>query len=86
MHLWSRIAQKVFIEAAGITVEFEEGETIWTESSHKYCLPQIATMAAATGFTSPALWIDTEWGLRRICGWHSELMRNCGAAEAFSSN
>jgi dimethylhistidine N-methyltransferase len=62
MHLRSRVAQKVFIEAAGITVEFDEGETIWTESSHKYCLPQIAQMAAESGFTTPAQWIDTEWG------------------------
>jgi L-histidine N-alpha-methyltransferase len=62
MHLRSRIAQRVFIEAAGITVEFYEGETIWTESSHKYGLAQIATMAAESGFTSPAPWIDTEWG------------------------
>lgn len=62
MHLRSRQAQRVFIEAAGITVEFDEGETIWTESSHKYRLPQIAGMAAESGFTCPAQWIDSEWG------------------------
>jgi len=62
MHLRSRVGQSILIEAADLTVEFEEGETIWTESSHKYCLPQIATMAAESGFTCPAQWIDTEWG------------------------
>ena len=62
MHLRSSVAQKVFIEAAGTTFEFEEGETIWTESSHKYCLPQLASIAAESGFTSPAQWIDSEWG------------------------
>lgn len=62
MHLRSRQAQRVFIEAAGIAVEFDEGETIWTESSHKYRLPQIAAMAADSGFTCPAQWIDSEWG------------------------
>ena len=36
MHLQSKRRQFVNIPAAEITVEFEEGETIWTESSHKY--------------------------------------------------
>src|SRR5580658_4339358 len=36
MHLRSRQAQSVSIEAAEIRVAFEAGETIWTESSHKY--------------------------------------------------
>jgi L-histidine N-alpha-methyltransferase len=62
MHLRSRVAQRVFVEGAGMTVEFEEGETIWTESSHKYCLPQIAQMAAESGFSCPEQWIDSEWG------------------------
>lgn len=62
MHLRSKRAQKVLIEAAGMTIAFAEGETIWTESSHKYRLPQIAAMAAESGFSCPAQWIDTEWG------------------------
>jgi L-histidine Nalpha-methyltransferase len=62
MHLRSREAQSVVIEGADITVAFRAGETIWTESSHKYRLPQISTMAAESGFTSPAQWIDEEWG------------------------
>ncbi len=62
MHLRSRIAQRVFVEGAGMTVEFEEGETIWTESSHKYGLPRIAQMAAESGFSCPEQWIDSEWG------------------------
>jgi uncharacterized SAM-dependent methyltransferase len=45
-----------------MTVEFDEGETIWTESSHKYRLPQIAQMAAESGFSCPEQWIDSEWG------------------------
>jgi dimethylhistidine N-methyltransferase len=62
MHLRSRQAQTVFIDAAEISVGFDEGETIWTESSHKYRLPQIARMAAESGFSCPAQWIDSEWG------------------------
>ena len=61
MHLRSRRSQKVAIDDAEIVVNFEAGETIWTESSHKYCLPQIAKMAAEAGFHSAAQWIDEEW-------------------------
>ena len=36
MHLRSKRRQTVSIPAAEVVVEFLEGETIWTESSHKY--------------------------------------------------
>src|ERR1700693_2543450 len=36
MHLRSMRQQAVTIVAAGLQVSFKEGETIWTESSHKY--------------------------------------------------
>lgn len=62
MHLRSRRAQTVQIEAGGISVAFDAGETIWTESSHKYRLPQISAMASDSGFGCPAQWIDEEWG------------------------
>jgi dimethylhistidine N-methyltransferase len=62
MHLRSRQAQSVSIEAAEIRVAFEAGETIWTESSHKYRIPEIAAMAEENGFSCPAQWIDEEWG------------------------
>jgi L-histidine Nalpha-methyltransferase len=61
MHLRSRQAQTVAVDAAGITVEFRAGETIWTESSHKYRLAEITAMAAESGFECPAQWIDQEW-------------------------
>jgi len=62
MHLRSRQAQTVAIAAAEITVEFEAGETIWTESSHKYRLSQVSSMAADSGFKCAAQWIDEAWG------------------------
>jgi L-histidine N-alpha-methyltransferase len=61
MHLRSRETQTVVIEAADIAVAFEAGETIWTESSHKYRLPEISQMADGSGFECPAQWIDEEW-------------------------
>src|SRR5271163_3282025 len=50
MHLVSKRRQTVNIPAADLTVEFLEGETIWTESSHKYSLEEVCEMARAAGF------------------------------------
>jgi dimethylhistidine N-methyltransferase len=61
MHLRSKRRQSVFVRAAGIRVHFEEGETIWTESSHKYTWEEIFQMALASGFRCEAQWIDSEW-------------------------
>jgi uncharacterized SAM-dependent methyltransferase len=61
MHIVARQPQAVSIDAAGITVCFRAGETIWTESSHKYRIPEIAAMAAKTGFAGSAQWLDQEW-------------------------
>src|SRR6202163_1837705 len=41
MHLRSRITQQVHIGALGIAIRFSAGETIWTESSHKFRAEEI---------------------------------------------
>jgi L-histidine Nalpha-methyltransferase len=61
MHLQSRCQQKVSIPATGMTIEFKEGETIWTESSHKYSKEEVCRMAVAAGFRCASQWIDEEW-------------------------
>jgi uncharacterized SAM-dependent methyltransferase len=61
MHLQSKRRQTVKIEAAGLSVELLEGETIWTESSHKYSAEEVIDMARATGFRCDAQWIDHQW-------------------------
>jgi dimethylhistidine N-methyltransferase len=61
MHLQSLRDQTVAVRAADLTVSFEEGETIWTENSHKYSLAEVASMAATAGFDCEAQWIDHEW-------------------------
>ena len=61
MHLRSRRRQRVSIPAADLRVEFLEGETIWTESSHKYSTEEIFQMAWNAGFRCEAQWIDEEW-------------------------
>jgi dimethylhistidine N-methyltransferase len=61
MHLRSMRRQMVNINAAGISVDFSEGETIWTESSHKYSLQEVRDMAIATGFRCETQWVDDQW-------------------------
>jgi uncharacterized SAM-dependent methyltransferase len=61
MHLWSRRDQEVFIRDAGIAVRFRRGETIWTESSHKFELSEVMTLAADSGFDCVKQWVDQEW-------------------------
>jgi len=61
MHLRSRRRQTVSIPAAEIVVEFLEGETIWTESSHKYSAAEIFQTAREAGFRCESQWIDEQW-------------------------
>ncbi len=61
MHLQSTRRQTVRIPAADLRVEFLEGETIWTESSHKYSVQEVSQMARGAGFHCQAQWIDEEW-------------------------
>jgi dimethylhistidine N-methyltransferase len=61
MHLRSRRRQMVSVPAADLQVEFLEGETIWTESSHKYSTEEIFQMACNSGFRCEAQWIDEQW-------------------------
>jgi len=61
MHLCSLRKQAVDIPAAGLRVILNQGETIWTESSHKYKAEEVPGMAADTGFRCEGQWIDAEW-------------------------
>ncbi len=60
MHLVSGGRQVVRIPAANLTVPFEAGETIWTESSYKYETDQVDAMATVTGFDVAERWVDTD--------------------------
>ncbi len=61
MHLVSTRAQTAAIPRALCSVSFAEGETIWTESSHKYCPKEVIEMARRSGFRPWRQWIDNEW-------------------------
>ena len=60
MHLVSRRKQTVHIDAARLDVEFDAGESIWTESSYKYQPEGLVASGLAAGFTSAAQWIDPD--------------------------
>lgn len=61
MHLQAIRRQHVEIPGSSLYFRMEEGETIWTESSHKYSPDEPAQMAARAGFRQSMQWIDHEW-------------------------
>jgi len=61
MHLRSRRKQTARIPRAGMNVSVSEGETIWTESSHKYSRPDLLRLAMASNFRCEGQWVDEEW-------------------------
>jgi L-histidine N-alpha-methyltransferase len=61
MHLVSERNQSAHIGALGSTFSFEAGETIWTESSHKFTPNELEAYAKAAGFTPVKAWFDDEW-------------------------
>jgi dimethylhistidine N-methyltransferase len=71
MHLISRVAQQVRIDALDLTVSFAEGESIHTENSHKYDAAALAALAAGAGFAIERQWTDAR-------GWFADVL--CVAA------
>ena len=61
MHLESTRRQVISIPAAEIVIEFQEGETIWTESSHKFSAEEVFETAREAGFRCEVQWIDEQW-------------------------
>jgi uncharacterized SAM-dependent methyltransferase len=61
MHLRSNKMQTVTVGRAEFMVRFAAGETIWTESSHKYSANELIQLASLSGFRCQAQWIDDEW-------------------------
>ena len=58
MHLMSLRSQTVHL--GGVEIVFEEEETILTECSYKYSLPEFAQIAASAGLTVRQVWTDPE--------------------------
>jgi len=58
MHLESRVAQRVRIDALDADVEFAEGERIHTENSYKYQPGQAESLMESAGFEPVESWTD----------------------------
>jgi dimethylhistidine N-methyltransferase len=58
MHLVSNRHQKATV--AGRTFEFQHGETIHTEDSHKYTVESFHALAAAAGWRAETVWTDPD--------------------------
>jgi dimethylhistidine N-methyltransferase len=61
MRLRSQSGQHVEIPGAGVRVELGRGETIWTESSHKFTAAGVRSLGEAGGFACHSQWVDEEW-------------------------
>jgi dimethylhistidine N-methyltransferase len=60
MRLVSRRGQQVRIAACDLTVAFDAGEWIWTESSYKYDADAVVARGLEVGFTRADQWIDED--------------------------
>jgi L-histidine N-alpha-methyltransferase len=63
MYLVSREEQDVRVGALDLTVHFRKGESIWTESSHKFTVEELETLAKDSEFEVLDQWGDSEWPL-----------------------
>lgn len=61
MHLRSTAWQRVTIRKSGFRFYLREGETIWTESSHKYTCDEVVAMGQRAAFRCIGQWQDAEW-------------------------
>jgi L-histidine Nalpha-methyltransferase len=66
MHLASRCNQTVCIRALDASFSFGAGETIWTESSHKFTEDELDSYARLSGFNAVATWVDQEWPFAEV--------------------
>jgi dimethylhistidine N-methyltransferase len=58
MHLVSRKRQDVMV--GGRHYEFEEGETLHTENSHKFTVESLRALAVQAGFRPGPVWVDPQ--------------------------
>ena len=57
------------IPGAGITAEFQAGETIWTECSHKYTRESLDAILRRCGFVLKDAWENRKYGFLDALYW-----------------
>lgn len=60
MHIQSQCTQQIYFAGSGFSVPFQSGETIHTESSHKYVIEELASLTSGSGFRCVSQWLDAE--------------------------
>ena len=63
MHLVSQTRQRVQVRGSRIDITFDAGESVWTESSYKYRLDDLAPMLDRAGFRVTGLWQESGFAL-----------------------
>lgn len=61
MHLCSMGRQRVDIPGARLRIELRSGESLWTESSHKFTPEEPESLAQRTGYQVVCRWSDSLW-------------------------
>jgi len=52
---------EVQLRALELSFTLEKGESLWTESSHRFSVAELDAWAKEAGFSVKAQWIDAEW-------------------------
>ncbi len=63
MHLRATRACNVSLERLALELRFERGETIWTESSHRFNVAELTAWGHLAGFEPSPSWVDETWPL-----------------------
>lgn len=61
MHLVATRPMEVSVRATGDVFHFDEGESLWTESSHRFRTDELRGWGTAAGFQTKAQWLDPTW-------------------------
>ncbi len=61
MHLVAQRACEVPVHGVGVVARLKTGESLWTESSHRFSMEELRAWANAAGFGVRSEWIDEEW-------------------------
>lgn len=66
MHLFATMDCTVTIPRLSRTLHLRAGESLWTESSHRFSVQEISGWAAASRFRVARQWLDTDWPFAQL--------------------
>jgi L-histidine Nalpha-methyltransferase len=61
MHLRAKAAAEVSVATLKLKISFQAGETIWTESSHRFTIEKLRTWGLESKFQLTQHWVDSQW-------------------------